>query len=1312
MSARDFDAALAAPDVDATFQTLHHLTSRNERFSGASLPTTAEKYLKAFCDAGSSATRRRWVGVALRKMVRTSTEVVKHFKTLRHRLPQLGQVILGSTELEETRILAGVIIREAMEQGIQFSSFWPSDKVPNNAPNFPQESGPHWLHDFQTFLDTLGDLVIMQLVTDPAILYPVSLVASDNFKCLNPEDVAMTAIIQDRLLTIIPELSTQNLDFVDIPLHRIQNISQRRATLKDSQSRGTEHEPWDLVISLRRGPWTYCVNTSRHTGTELTLLFKNAKDAKECEYCIMELVNLASSAHSHVIDFSKGEDEMHSEDGVFKTTPANIEAALSTADNNIGLQLRDNKGKAVTPEPDPRRVIELSSSPGSVHNGHSRSNVERRVNTPAPIEQPDNANLKSGARKIPKIKKPGREINPIGDLHVAVSRHIDEFDFPEESPRMIRPSKVSKKGTLGALPKHAVGTPRASLHGVTRTKPIGPKPKPKPAQRIQVNDTSDEEDAISSQAIQPLPRARTNANNTVQPTQCPTQSADPEQQPEKSKARPRLSALPKIAKSMGIKASVNQLRLEADVFAIPQDEAHDEEAKDKSRENVKTKPKGRAALGDNLKRESLVHDTSKGKSSVGDESKVKPRARRRVAKDVNYKDTESSASDSSESDYVKARPKKPRSVAKAVSKPSESVPKKAAAAAKLLESKTRTGHNKATGWEADPRPISDQKHTVLSKLLSKPQITPQPESEEGKVVPNSASLTKKPLRQIIRKEPVEEDHEVTLLSSPDPVPEVQTAVPLQEVETRSQNSDQIFDEPVSFDDLPHDVAALVDRPASNLTPTESQVLQEVVTHVTSISQTMAVATSKRKRTREETPPSTPQKKRTKNEQSAGQSNAGQAENASFRPPTTMARPRVLSDPSSPLARPASKGIRDLKALQDENGSPNAESAIHHQETNFLASRKQVERRHTPLHQHAQRIYSGGSTNAEILSSNSKPIPASPHADSMAISGHVDRDRVDMEKELADIETARSDPFTQFKSPKLTAFTRRLTSDFTGVEAPGVPRPEVPFESSPLRPVAVEDLESPMNIRADGRALKIPKEFGAPKNSIRLKAPDRAKIDKIYAKASTAQAQELEPSLSRRHGVAFEDSVRNAPQQVVDDTPQEVDNYDDGSVYMEGDETLVALEVDSPNSLKTSPLAFRSSPPGNYAPSSHSSTSAESEPESNPLVPTPEAEEMEWEASLQPHQRSIHDQLIRISKHVVRHIVDKETAIDDIADIYAKDGQHLINALVERHSSEFESKLKDAERKKDNMRDEYSQLAKKMAKEREKYDPKTNVAAKG
>ena len=73
-----------------------------------------------------------------------------------------------------------------------------------------------------------------------------------------------------------------------------------------------------------------------------------------------------------------------------------------------------------------------------------------------------------------------------------------------------------------------------------------------------------------------------------------------------------------------------------------------------------------------------------------------------------------------------------------------------------------------------------------------------------------------------------------------------------------------------------------------------------------------------------------------------------------------------------------------------------------------------------------------------------------------------------------------------------------------------------------------------------------------------------------------------------------------------------------------DETLVGTEDGEYLPAKESPMTIVSSP----LPSSHSSSSATQVFEK---VDTELAEEMEWEASLQPHQRAVADMLVRISR---------------------------------------------------------------------------------
>jgi hypothetical protein len=1397
MSAHQFDAALAKHDGDALFRHIYDLTAHSAQCSGLTLPITAANYLRAFCNVSSPAIRRRWIGVALRKMVRTSKDVVEHLKTLHHDLTQLGQVILGSTELEETRILAGAIIREALQQGIEFPQFWPSDKVPKNVPNFP-EKARGWMSQFQKFLDTLGDLVMMDMAIDPAILFPVSLIASDGFKW-HSDDVGIIAIIQSGVLTIVtPDVSTPDLSFVDIPLHHIQSVHTRKSILHDSQARGTKHEPWDLIMSLRPSSWTYRVNTSEHMGNEFTILFVNAKTAEECRTCIMESINLESQGSKMSVSQplflgpdeawsdqvpSKAKDNTHGEEHVLVITPENLDDAQGSSAVETYSQSRNDAGATVDPGtaattqtgPEPSGLIEISSTTSSTEDESSSPDTERRPEPPLVVEQPTKAPQEADAKKPPKMNKRTRKSNSAVDPPVE-DDHIDELDFPGESQRMKRPSAVSKKGASNAPARETATKPSASLGRIPKVKPIESKPKSKLEPSTLFNDTEDEEDLISSQpVVRPLGRSRTNGNAATRPTQSPAQSVEPAYVSEKSKGGSRLSGLPKIMKAVEKTSSTNKRRPESDVWAIPQENETTSRGLPKISKSlpksISTKVAESSVFaiprhdeqqenGESSRKRSLDKKT-KDRAPSSDKPKGKLRARRTVVKKVNYKDSESSTSESSasegnESDYFDAGPKKSRSVAKATTQPKGSVIRKVAAA-KASGIKPKLGRNKATASKAAMSPISPEKHSVLAGLLNKSRAAPIRESKDHTVRAGRAPLGKKTSERdqgpitapelespALASPPVRDSDD--LIAIPPDDKEGQPAIPSKQNISAPEadvqivippkpnvpilESDSPFGEFIDFDGGVNDITTLLVnkavtsvpglgddtlRPASRI---DAGTIAQVSAKPTTIS------TSKRKRTAEGTPPSTPGKKRTKTELTGGEI-ANKAEPAgAFKFPTTISRPRVLCDPVSPLVDQWRASVRSsiqetvqtLQALQHEhNSSPALPAVSRVQESHALGSIKWPQRRHTPLNQHAQRNRSVGSANAEILSSNSKPIPASPNAESVAISGHADNDHVNLEKQLGDAETARSDPFAnrRTQASNLTAFTRRLTEESASIDESQMLEPEISSDRSPERPVMAVDLESPVNNFRDSgrRSQHVTKPLSGLSNSIRVRAPSLVKATKQPVQAPQDLMQEAQQELLRRRTVVFEDTVVDAPSQAVDSTqPQEqiYNHDDDGDVAMEGDETLVAM-AETPASYKASPLHFQSSPPGDYTPSSHSSTSAEPEPESEIPFPTDEMEEMEemeWEASLQPHQRSVHDQLIRVSKHVVRQVVDKETAIDDIAEMYAKDGEHLLNTLVERHSGEFESMLKDVEKKKDDMRSEYEGLAKRLMRERAKYGPKT------
>ncbi|KAF2749614.1 hypothetical protein M011DRAFT_474973 [Sporormia fimetaria CBS 119925] len=286
MSAEELGAALTAPE-----SSIAQLASTAADFSGESLPDIAARYLDAFCDNTISPVRRRWTGLVLAKLLRASSDVIKHLSTRPEKLSGLGKTLCGP-ELEETRIVAGVLIREALIQGTNLLHCWPSDKVPNSVRTFPQDDGNRWIEAFQGYLDALFDLKLMETAKNTgglAVLYSVCCSFSDGTKWAPSDGANLVVLIQAGCLTLVAtDLNMHSSQFLDIPLHHILETELQKARLYDSQSLGTEQEPWEVVLNLKDLPWTYRLNSTNRYATEIRIMFRHRLDAAECETCIKE----------------------------------------------------------------------------------------------------------------------------------------------------------------------------------------------------------------------------------------------------------------------------------------------------------------------------------------------------------------------------------------------------------------------------------------------------------------------------------------------------------------------------------------------------------------------------------------------------------------------------------------------------------------------------------------------------------------------------------------------------------------------------------------------------------------------------------------------------------------------------------------------------------------------------------------------------------------------------------------------------------------------------------------------------------------
>ena len=79
------------------------------------------------------------------------------------------------------------------------------------------------------------------------------------------------------------------------------------------------------------------------------------------------------------------------------------------------------------------------------------------------------------------------------------------------------------------------------------------------------------------------------------------------------------------------------------------------------------------------------------------------------------------------------------------------------------------------------------------------------------------------------------------------------------------------------------------------------------------------------------------------------------------------------------------------------------------------------------------------------------------------------------------------------------------------------------------------------------------------------------------------------------------------------------------------------------------------------------------------------EAIQWEDSLQPHQRDMAVALGRISRQLVRHLVDTDDAVDDLVDDYETRGAELIQSMEKAHREEYLECDQELQGKKDAMR---------------------------
>ncbi|KAF1949343.1 hypothetical protein CC80DRAFT_581244 [Byssothecium circinans] len=1135
MSAQELAAALEAPDNDASYEQLYSLVVKGP-FSSSTLPKTAVAYLRTFCDSDCSVVRRRWIGMALARMLEASADVGKQLKSLSSDLVKVGDIILSKSAPEETRVVAGLIIREGRYRGIAFSSFWQKKIL---EPTFPTDKGADWMTRFQRFVDVLHTKFNIEAAVEPMIFYPVSLVASDGFKWFG--DARSTLFAQGHGLTIMtPDESLPHITFIDVPFDHIEGVRRQASKLHDSQNLQTNLKPWEVVVDLKVGMRTYQVNSSAHAGEKLTILLENRSDAEEVEKGLKELLGWPSSLDSGGSDSDVDVSQPASNQRPNKSCPVGESEGLSkTTDMASVAKGNDVNYTKITQQEEEDRSQDTQRLDGV------------SLDKENPPERKHTVQDKAGA--LPVVHKPMS--NQTTRKPPPLSQNHNEFDFPDQSPRIFRRTK---------------GNP------AIKAKPISPKPKP----RKDVHDTEDDEDPIAlPEPVATRARPSPRAPETVGTSQREAPDTD---------ALSRSSGLPKVSKPPKGKQLGDKFSGQRNDFDLPEEEDAKHEAN----------------------------------------SRVKRKAAKTVAYIEGTSEEESIEGGSSGSEYAESRRKPP------------SPTKRNGRVAKARQPR-KTG----------PPPIS--KATVGRRKARSPGPITQSTSHDAPISSMLSNFAEKS----------------TLLKRKSKKPTLDQRMLNAEINIVDKLNPDIGNEDCSTA-ANHDAVR-----AKNALP--------------------------RKRPAENgSTPTTPPTKRAKKD-TTGATHAV----------STKGPQRVLEDPSSPIRRhprSADSLPHQVGEMQPPRNS-NTENVV---DVLPPASQKRsVVGGRTPMHRISRPSQPENSANVELLSSNSKPTPASPHAESTAISGHADPQRVTMEKEIAESEIARSDPFRRSsQKSKVTAFTRRLT----GENAPkGIGR-----GSLQTIPIELGDSSNSTNLLSGAKPLPDPRTDpvsipvqppGAPKKAVAVPMNKFEQGSIIIGKPTkhynswTLEIGEttVPPMAQPQKNMETNDSIRNSTPELVEHTQLQPGHFDAEGMAIDGD-TLIDDADDPFPEANGTPINLRSSPPplDGDSPSSHSSTSAEPEPRTDPPIPTSESEEIEWEARLQPHQRALGEHLDHITNRVLRHIVDSETSVDDIANTYQSDGHHVLQSLADRHNKEIEAMSKEMDNKTGKMRKSCDRLLRKLTKEQE------------
>ncbi|KAK3197028.1 hypothetical protein GRF29_1536g305715 [Pseudopithomyces chartarum] len=1095
---QELENALISADDNAACQSLYRLLPTGAIPRSSALPVTAKACLEAFCDHSRPVRRRRWTGLLLARLIESYPEVVPHLRRVPSDVVRIGVVILSSSEVEEIKIVAGLIIRVGLSQGFSFADFWSVEKAHASASMFPKDADTHWMQSFQDYLDALSSLVPFDTPSPQlSIMYPIALVGTGGFCWVGSEQSFPVLLMETHALTLVtPEPSLHDIQFVYVPIECIREIECQPYDAYDSQDRHDAVQPWQVILKFFPDSPSYQVNCSQHSGSDLAIVMRHDKDAQECVAEIKAILSAKKTSSDNSTSSSLAQNKIFSE-------AVNEKSQRRTLSR--GGIIEFNRSHRTTPTASDTQQTHQSTLDAAVNETHS-----------APSRP------KLGT--LPVVKKTLRLNRPPSDPAM-------KYEFPHDTPSIKRSAPVKTKKS--SISRTSAVASEASTSGSTNPR------SDMPHKRALAYDTNDAGEGGINLCDEIHSSARTTRST------------------KKDSASVELNA------SKASRGQVSEpLRQQPSALDVPEDKQ-------------------------------------------GNDSSAIRGTKRTRAKAVAYKEDSPTDEDDSTSEFSGSkRTKRPRGRPPKIAKnndPSTSPKPKA-----------MVNNRKARQTRASKQLPQPLEGSLLANLQSKSSTTSDHES--GSSLAKDDAITIQKISTTLRKS------QTTRASSV-----VEETVPGSEAHTLSK---------------------LLGDDERDSEQTRSRTTSKKRSSITPL-------------------PSKLRSKRAKLDDNDAEDNI---EPLFVQPPPTMAPARVLQDPSSPCNSRTNGSMHAPprpKAAIDP-GMEAISPTIRRQRMG--GSKKQIQERKTPVHQLGRRTFSSLSESTEILSSNSKPTPASPRAPSTAISGHADQNEVTIEQEFGEYEIEKNNPFKSGQK-KVNEFTRRLEREKKKSASQELKGQQ---GHSQQNPIELGDSSS----SSSSEARPTPKQNSATLNNHTDIIQNDGTMVHIRSPDYPARGQKVDKRMVIDSPEATtHPSMQTQPQLPEADVLPTIDTAD------MDDDTLVDLEEPKLFETHASPHFRSSPPPMDCSPSSHSSTSAELEPKTDPPISKSDAEETEWEASLKPYQRDLNTQLLRVSNRVIRHIVDSESAVDEIADAYAQDGERSLDLLLQGHEKESEAARKEVKKRK-------------------------------